>query len=107
MEANEAANGADTETENISAVQCSPNSWRNTFREQMQQIFMLWDECYVSIIHRTQFYLLFQGDQADQIYIEVELRRLMWLHQHFNEVGDASPAQMCGDDPSISISSRY
>ncbi|KAF3324684.1 Kinesin-like protein NACK1 [Carex littledalei] len=105
LEANEAANGDDTETENISVVQSSPNSWRNTFREQMQQIFMLWDECYVSIIHRTQFYLMFQGDQADQIYIEVELRRLMWLHQHFSEVGDASPAEMCGDEPSISISS--
>ncbi|KAF3336487.1 kinesin-like protein NACK1 [Carex littledalei] len=106
LESNEAANGEDISTENISAVQSSPNSWRNTFREQMQQIFMLWHECYVSIIHRTQFYLLFQGDQADQIYVEVELRRLMWLHQHFSEGGgDASPAQMCGDDPAISISS--
>ncbi|KAJ4804275.1 ATP binding microtubule motor family protein [Rhynchospora pubera] len=105
LEANEAANAEDSGTENISAVQSSPNSWRNTFREQMQQIFMLWHECYVSIIHRTQFYLLFRGDPADQIYIEVEVRRLMWLHQHFSEGGDASPAQICGDEPSISISS--
>ncbi|RRT52267.1 hypothetical protein B296_00016097 [Ensete ventricosum] len=38
-----------------------------------------------------------------QIYIEVEVRRLTWLQEHFDEVGNASPAPT-GDDP-ISLSS--
>ncbi|KAE8676118.1 hypothetical protein F3Y22_tig00111633pilonHSYRG00117 [Hibiscus syriacus] len=32
------------------------------------------------------------GDPADQIYIEVELRRFTWLEQQFAELGNASPA---------------
>ena len=46
--------------------------------------------CFVSIIHMTRFYLLFNGDPADQIYMEVELRRLTWLQQHLVELGNAS-----------------
>ncbi|KAK9668808.1 hypothetical protein RND81_13G088400 [Saponaria officinalis] len=80
-------------------------SWHTTFREQRLQIIELWDVCYVSIIHRTQFYLLFKGDPADQIYFEVELRRLTWLQQHLEETGNASPAHCGGDEPIISISS--
>ena len=54
--------------------------WHVTFREQSQQIIELWHMCFVSIIHMTRFYLLFiNGDPADQIYMEVELRRLTWL----------------------------
>lgn len=82
-------------------------SWQVTFREQQQQILELWDACYVSIIHRTQFYLLFKGDQADQIYMEVELRRLTWLQQHLAELGNASPAPHAGDEPTVSLSSRF
>ncbi|KAL9243427.1 hypothetical protein vseg_017317 [Gypsophila vaccaria] len=81
-------------------------SWHTTFKEQRQQIIELWDSCYVSIIHRTQFYLLFKGDPADQIYFEVELRRLTWLQQHLEETGNASPAAHGSDEPTISISSR-
>lgn len=84
----------------------SPASWHLTFREQRQQIIELWDMCFVSIIHRTQFYLLFKGDPADQIYLEVELRRLNWLQKHLAELGDASPARV-GDEPTISLSSRF
>ena len=107
LEANEAA-GCDTveEGENISELQNSPASWHSIFKDQMQQIMQLWDACHVSIIHRTQFYLLFRGDPADQIYIEVELRRLTWLQQHFLEVGNESPAHV-GDEPVVSLSSRY
>lgn len=107
LEANEAA-GYDLENDdNIAETQEeSPISWTVTFREQRQQIIELWDVCYVSIIHRTQFYLLFKGDQADQIYMEVELRRLNWLRQHLAELGNASPAHT-GDEPTISLSSRF
>ncbi|KAL6884532.1 hypothetical protein ACP4OV_010468 [Aristida adscensionis] len=84
--------------------QDSPDSWDRLFKEQMQHIIQLWDLCHVSIIHRTQFYLLFRGDRADQIYIEVEVRRLTWLQQHFAEVGDASPA--AGDEISLASSIR-
>ncbi|KAJ6418546.1 hypothetical protein OIU84_001829 [Salix udensis] len=46
----------------------------------------------------------FVGDPADQIYMEVELRRLTWLQQHLAELGNASPAHF-GDEPTISLSS--
>ncbi|KAK6921217.1 NPK1-activating kinesin-like protein, C-terminal [Dillenia turbinata] len=86
LEANEAAGYNLENDEGISEVEEPAISWEVTFRDQRQQIIELWDICYVSIIHRTQFYLLFKGDPADQIYMEVELRRLNWLQQHFSEL---------------------
>ncbi|GLT63484.1 hypothetical protein SLA2020_360460 [Shorea laevis] len=104
LEANEAA-GYNIETdESTNEPGESQITWHITFKEQRQQIIGLWDVCFVSIIHRTQFYLLFKGDPADQIYMEVELRRLTWLQQHFTELGNASPA-LVGDEPTISLSS--
>lgn len=50
--------------------------------------------------------MLFRGDEADQIYIEVELRRLNWLQEHFASVGSASSAHS-GDDSSVSLSSKW
>ncbi|OWM84067.1 hypothetical protein CDL15_Pgr009314 [Punica granatum] len=82
----------------------SPMPWPLLFEDQRKQIIMLWHLCHVPLIHRTQFYLLFQGDPSDQIYMEVELRRLTWLEQHFAELGNASPA-LLGDDPAGSVSS--
>ncbi|KAJ4831196.1 Kinesin-like protein nack2 [Turnera subulata] len=82
----------------------SPMPWDLLFEDQRRQIIMLWHLCHVSIIHRTQFYLLFRGDPSDQIYMEVELRRLTWLEQHLAELGNASPA-LLGDDPASSVSS--
>lgn len=107
LEANEAA-GYNLENEEATTPipEESPASWHAIFREQRQQIIELWDVCFVSIIHRTQFYLLFKGDPADQIYMEVELRRLAWLQQHLAELGNASPAQV-GNEPTISLSSRF
>ncbi|KAE8124893.1 hypothetical protein FH972_019737 [Carpinus fangiana] len=105
LEANEAAGYNLEDEENIEAEEPQV-SWQVTFREQRQQIIELWDLCHVSIIHRTQFYLLFKGDPADQIYMEVELRRLTWLQQHLAELGNASPAPM-GDEPTISLSSSF
>ncbi|KAM7482975.1 hypothetical protein LguiB_007558 [Lonicera macranthoides] len=105
LEANEEAGYEPENDGNMAEIQEeSPASWHLTFREQRQQIIELWDMCFVSIIHRTQFYLLFKGDPADQIYLEVELRRLNWLQKHLAELGDASPARV-GDEPTISLSS--
>jgi centromeric protein E len=96
----------DDPEENAGCLQDGPESWDRLFKEQMQHIIQLWSICHVSIIHRTQFYRLFRGDTADQIYIEVEVRRLLWLQQHLDEVGDASPAAP-GDDLAVSRASRY
>ncbi|OMO86964.1 hypothetical protein COLO4_20836 [Corchorus olitorius] len=102
LEANEAAGYNLEDDESVMEPEEPQVAWHVTFREQRQQIIELWDVCYVSIIHRTQFYLLFRGDPADQIYMEVELRRLNWLHQHFAELGNASPA-VGGDEPTVSF----
>ncbi|GFZ12229.1 ATP binding microtubule motor family protein [Actinidia rufa] len=105
LEANEGAGHNIENDDNIAEIQEeSPASWHVTFREERQQIIELWHVCHVSIIHRTQFYLLFKGDPADQIYMEVELRRLNWLQQHLAELGNASPVRF-GDEPTISLSS--
>ncbi|KAL0722492.1 hypothetical protein Bca4012_037091 [Brassica carinata] len=82
----------------------SQMEWPLSFEEQRKQIIMLWHLCHISIIHRTQFYMLFKGDPADQIYMEVELRRLTWLEQHLAELGNASPA-LLGDEPASYVAS--
>ncbi|XP_058088244.1 kinesin-like protein NACK1 [Magnolia sinica] len=104
LEANEGAGCEMEGDEDASELQKSPASWHCMFMEQRQQIIQLWDVCYVSIVHRTQFYMLFKGDPADQIYMEVELRRLTWLQQHLAELGNASPVHF-GDEPTVSLSS--
>ncbi|KAL8492466.1 hypothetical protein ACS0TY_023878 [Phlomoides rotata] len=111
LEANEAAGYNLEDGENAPELpEESPASWHLTFKEQRQQIIELWDICHVSIIHRTQFYLLFKGEPSDQIYVEVELRRLTWLQQHLNEIGNASPSPSpspahVGNEATISLSS--
>ncbi|KAL0794880.1 hypothetical protein Bca101_066257 [Brassica carinata] len=102
LEANEGA-GYSVENEEKTIEENEEQSqvaWHITFIEERQQIIELWHVCHVSIIHRTQFYLLFKGDQADQIYMEVELRRLTWLEQHLAEVGNATPARIGNGTPS-------
>ncbi|KAF6139814.1 hypothetical protein GIB67_009661 [Kingdonia uniflora] len=81
-----------------------PIPWHLVFEDQRKQIIMLWHLCHVSIVHRTQFYMLFKGSQDDQMYLEVELRRLTWLEQQLAEVGNASPA-LLGDEPASSVAS--
>ncbi|XP_031118436.1 kinesin-like protein NACK2 [Ipomoea triloba] len=98
LEANDAA------IEQTEFVDQSPASWHLIFEDQRKQIIMLWHLCHVPLVHRTQFYLLFKGDPSDQIYMEVELRRLTWLEQHLAELGNASPA-LLGDDPASYVSS--
>ncbi|KAM2313851.1 hypothetical protein ACFX1S_026951 [Malus domestica] len=89
------------ETDNID--ESLPGTWELTFEEDRKEIIMLWHLCHVSIIHRTQFYLLFKAEPSDQIYMEVELRRLLWLEQHFSDLGNASTA-LLGDEPAGSVS---
>ncbi|CAI9765987.1 unnamed protein product [Fraxinus pennsylvanica] len=98
MEANEAS------SDEVEMIDQSPMSWSLVFEDQRKEIIMLWHLCHVSIVHRTQFYLLFKGDPSDQIYVEVELRRLKWLEQQLDDLGNASPA-LLGDDPASSVSS--
>lgn len=100
LEANKSAN------EEIDTTCGSPLPWDLLFEQQRQQIIMLWHLCHISLVHRTQFYLLLRGDPSDQIYMEVELRRLTWLEQHLAELGNASPA-LLGDEPAGSVSARY
>ncbi|MQL97117.1 hypothetical protein Taro_029803 [Colocasia esculenta] len=104
LETNEGYKNAEDGDESMSELQNSPGAWHSMFKEQRQQILQLWDVCHVSIIHRTQFYLLFRGDPDDQIYMEVELRRLTWLQRHVLELGNATPAHN-GDEPTVSLAS--
>ncbi|KAJ7944193.1 Kinesin-like protein [Quillaja saponaria] len=57
--------------------------WPAEFRRLQREIIELWHACNVSLVHRTYFFLLFKGDPQDSIYMEVELRRLSFLHQTF------------------------
>lgn len=102
LELEEAANDGSTGSDNIDLGDQTPMPRHLVFEDQRKQIIMLWHLCHVSIIHRTQFYMLFRGDPADDIYVEVELRRMTWLEQQLSEVGNASPA-LLGDEPAGSV----
>ncbi|KAL6345187.1 hypothetical protein AAG906_015670 [Vitis piasezkii] len=62
----------------------SPSRWPFEFKRLQKEIIELWHSCNVSLVHRTYFFLLFQGDPADSIYMEVELRRLSFLKDTFS-----------------------
>ncbi|KAJ1402970.1 P-loop containing nucleoside triphosphate hydrolase [Sesbania bispinosa] len=96
----EANKSVDEETDKADR---SPLPWHILFEQQRKQIIMLWHLCHISLVHRTQFYLLLRGDPSDQVYMEVEIRRLTWLEQHLAELGNASPA-LLGDEPAGSVS---
>ncbi|CAH9141675.1 unnamed protein product [Cuscuta epithymum] len=55
------------------------------FDRKMREIIELWDECYVPLVHRTYFFLLFKGDPSDMVYMEVELRRLYFLKNRWSQ----------------------
>ncbi|VVB04828.1 unnamed protein product [Arabis nemorensis] len=99
LETNETAAASEFDASDESQM-----DWPLCFEEQRKQIIMLWHLCHISVIHRTQFYMLFKGEPADQIYMEVELRRLTWLEQHLAELGNASPA-LLGDEPASYVAS--
>ncbi|KAF5197470.1 Kinesin-like protein kin-7f [Thalictrum thalictroides] len=63
----------------------SPLSWTIKFQRQRTAIIELWHTCNVSLVHRTYFFLLFNGEPTDNIYMEVELRRLSFLKDAFTQ----------------------
>ncbi|PQM39521.1 hypothetical protein Pyn_35014 [Prunus yedoensis var. nudiflora] len=93
------ANGQDQETgvaaenfeKNVKDVGIDPMlevseilDWPLKFERQQRAILELWETCYISVVHRTYFFLLFKGDPTDSIYMEVELRRLSFLKETFS-----------------------
>ena len=58
----------------------SPSNWPLEFEAQRREIIEFWDSFNVPLIHRTHFFLLFQGDPSDSIYMEVEIRRFSFLN---------------------------
>jgi centromeric protein E len=65
------------------------------FEKKRQQIIDLWHECNVSIVHRTYFFLLFKGDPSDNIYMEVEHRRLSFIKSSFSAQSAAEGELNC------------
>ncbi|KAL8123731.1 hypothetical protein AgCh_011649 [Apium graveolens] len=63
----------------------SPSRWPSEFNRLQREIIELWHTCNVSLVHRTHFFLLFNGDPTDSIYMEVELRRLSFLKETFSQ----------------------
>ncbi|XP_019451000.1 PREDICTED: kinesin-like protein KIN-7E [Lupinus angustifolius] len=63
----------------------TPLDWSVQFKRQQKEIIELWQSCYVPLTHRTYFFLLFQGDPADYIYLEVEHRKLSFLKETFSD----------------------
>ncbi|OIW05664.1 hypothetical protein TanjilG_23450 [Lupinus angustifolius] len=63
----------------------TPLDWSLQFKRLQKEIIELWQSCYVPLTHRTYFFLLFSGDPADSIYLEVEHRRLSFLKGTFSE----------------------
>ncbi|XP_020590967.1 kinesin-like protein KIN-7H [Phalaenopsis equestris] len=67
---------------------CSSESlsqWDMEFEKLQKEIIELWDACNVPLIHRTYFFLLFNGEPADSIYMEVERRRLSFLKKTISQ----------------------
>ncbi|CAL9071341.1 unnamed protein product [Musa textilis] len=57
--------------------------WPLEFERKQREIVQLWHACDVPLVHRTCFFLLFDGDPADSFYMEVECRRLSFLRNTF------------------------
>lgn len=60
------------------------SSWPKEFKRQQREIIELWQACNVSLVHRSYFFMLFQGDPSDSIYLEVEMRRMKFLNDKFS-----------------------
>ncbi|XP_057806903.1 kinesin-like protein KIN-7J [Salvia miltiorrhiza] len=59
-------------------------SWPVEFKRLQREIIELWHACNVALVHRTYFFMLFQGDPTDAIYLEVEIRRMKLLKDKFS-----------------------
>ncbi|KDP38590.1 hypothetical protein JCGZ_04515 [Jatropha curcas] len=55
------------------------SNWAVKFERYRRKIIDLWVKCNVPLVHRSYFFLLFKGDPSDNVYMEVELRRLYFL----------------------------
>ncbi|KAI0514286.1 hypothetical protein KFK09_010321 [Dendrobium nobile] len=75
----------DSSTDPLIRCTESPSQWPLEFEKLQKEIIELWDACIVSLIHRTYFFLLFKGEPADSIYIEVERRRLSFLKKMISQ----------------------
>ncbi|KAL8473769.1 hypothetical protein ACS0TY_030572 [Phlomoides rotata] len=62
----------------------SLSKWPIEFKMLQNEIIQLWHDCKVSLVHRTYFFMLFQGDPSDAIYLEVEVRRMKFLKDKFS-----------------------
>ncbi|KAL5213260.1 hypothetical protein ABZP36_024107 [Zizania latifolia] len=78
------ANGKSIGLEPIDDAAQSPSRWPLEFEKKQQEIIELWQACSISLVHRTYFFLLFKGEAADSIYMEVELRRLSFLRDTYS-----------------------
>lgn len=76
----------------IEGVSQSPSRWPLEFEKKQQEIIELWQACSISLVHRTYFFLLFKGEAADSIYMEVELRRLSFLRDTYSRGSTPSNA---------------
>ncbi|CAN0906465.1 Kinesin-like protein KIN-7E [Linum grandiflorum] len=63
---------------NRSSTQSQAN-WSQKFERYRRKIIELWAKCNVPLVHRSYFFLLFKGDPSDNVYLEVELRRLYFI----------------------------
>lgn len=68
-------------------------SWSSQFQQKMMNILELWHLCHIPLLHRTRFYLFMTGDPADSNYLEVEARRLSFLWQQCQEVGQRQQSE--------------
>lgn len=80
----QSANGKSIGLDPIMDVLQSPSRWPLEFEKKQQEIIELWHACSISLVHRTYFFLLFKGESADSIYMEVELRRLLFLRDTYS-----------------------
>lgn len=84
----------------------SPSRWPFDFERKQQEIIELWHRCNVPLVHRTYFFLLYNGDPTDSIYIEVEHRRLSFLRNTSSHVHCATTVAIESSHNPTS-SSRY
>lgn len=82
----------------------SPSRRPLEFERKRQEIIELWHACNVPLVHRTCFFLVFKGDPADSIYMEVECRRLSFLRNAFSH-GKAGGV-VAEDGHRVSLASR-
>ncbi|CAN1163483.1 Kinesin-like protein KIN-7J [Linum perenne] len=70
---------SETHTQIRSSSNQSQANWSQKFERYRKKIIELWAKCNVPLVHRSYFFLLFKGDPSDNVYLEVELRRLYFI----------------------------